>query len=370
MSVVDSAQGHLVLLGAGHAHLEVLRRLASSPHPAARVTVIAKSGTTAYSGMLPGALAGHYELENMLIPVAPLAARAGAACLLAEAVGIDPLERRVRLSSGSELAYDLLSLDIGSTPDLSGAPDIGDRLVAVKPLDQFMRRWQAAEASYLADSEARVAVVGGGLAGAEIALALRHRLARTGRRARIALIERGPTLAPAMPAAVRRALMRALSASGVELRVGTTVGPDFDVVVWTTGAAAAPWLRATGLALDDRGFVLIGADLQSCSHPGVFAAGDVASMAESPRPKAGVFAVRQGPVLHSNLRRTLLARPLRRYRPQRAWLSLIATGPRHAIATRNGVAVSGAWVWKWKNWIDRRFVDRYREPWMSPPAAL
>lgn len=189
-------------------------------------------------------------------------------------------------------------------------------------------------------------------------------------RARIALIERGPTLAPAMPAAVRRALTQALSLSGIELHVRAKAGHDFDIVVWTAGAAAAPWLPATGLALDDRGFVLVGADLQSCSHPGVFAAGDVASMAESPRPKAGVFAVRQGPILHSNLRRSLLGQSLRHYRPQRAWLSLIATGPRHAIATRNGVAVSGAWVWKWKNWIDRRFVDRYREPWMSPPAAL
>lgn len=359
MSVVGLAQSHLVLVGAGHAHLEVLQRLARSPHPGARVTVVARSAATAYSGMLPGVLAGHYEPQDMLIPVAPLAARAGAALVVAEAVGVDPDEKRLRLSNGSDIAFDLLSLDIGSSPDLSAAPDIGDRLVAVKPLDQFIPRWRAAEATYLSRPEARAAVVGGGLAGIEIALALRRRLERTGASACIALIERGPVLAPGMSAAARRALTRALSAGGVELQVGATVDPDFDVVVWTTGAAAAPWLSATGLALDDRGFVLVGADLQSCSHPGVFAVGDVASMAESPRPKAGVFAVRQGPILHSNLRRSLLAQPLRRYRPQRSWLNLIATGPRHAIATRNGVTVSGAWVWKWKNRIDRRFVGLY-----------
>lgn len=361
MSLGSVVQSHLVLVGAGHAHLEVLRRLGRSPIPGARVTLVTRTRATAYSGMLPGVLAGHYRLEDMLIPVAPLAARAGAACILAEAVGLDPVGKRLRLSTGLELGYDVLSLDIGSTPDLSSAPAIGARLVPVKPLDAFMRSWEAAEASYLRSPGARVAVVGGGLAGAEIALALQHRLARTGRSAQIALVEQGPTLVPTMPGAVRRALGRALSAGGIELLVGTTVAREADVVVWTAGAAPASWLAATGLALDARGFVLVGADLQSRSHPGVFAGGDIASMAENPRPKAGVFAVRQGPVLHANLRRCLAGRPLRRFRPQRAWLSLIATGSRHAIATRNNVTVSGAWVWRWKDWTDRRFVARYRE---------
>jgi selenide,water dikinase len=133
-----------------------------------------------------------------------------------------------------------------------------------------------------------------------------------------------------------------------------------DAALWATGAAPAAFLRETGLALDAGGFVEIDATLRSTSHPEVFAAGDVASMRGTPRPKSGVYAVRQGPPLARNLAAALAGGALAAYRPQREALALITTGERYAVATRGGLTLQGAWVWRWKDWIDRRFMARYR----------
>jgi pyridine nucleotide-disulfide oxidoreductase family protein len=357
----------LVLVGAGHAHVEVLRQLAERPIAETAVTVVSRVAAAAYSGMLPGVVAGHYRPDAHLMPVAPLAARAGADCLLGEACGLDPERRVLRLAGGDTLEFDLLSLDIGSAPDLGAAP-AGEPVLPVKPLETFLPALAAAEAGF-ASGRARVAVVGGGVAGTEMALALRHRYAAAGRAVAVTLIEKGPVIVPGLPGAARRRLERACAEHGVEIRTGTGEARGFDLALWTTGAAAAGWLGTTGLALDAGGFVRVDTHLRSVSHGSVFVAGDAASLDGAGRPKAGVFAVRQGPVLAENLRRSLEGRPLRRYRPQRRWLVLAATGPRHAVGTRNGLTVAGDWVWWLKDRIDRGFVERYRHDPAGAPAC-
>ena len=330
--------------------------------------MVSKVPSAAYSGMLPGVVAGHYRPDAHLMPVAPLAARAGATCLHAEAIGLDAGRRLLRLAGGATLAYDVLSLDIGSAPDTAGAPP-GEPVLPVKPLETFLPALEAAEANLASRRTPRIAVVGGGVAGTEMALALRHRYALAGKDVAVALIEKGPAIVPGLPASARRRLERACADHGVEIRTGTTEVHGVDLALWTTGAAAPRWLGSTGLALDAGGFVRVDAHLRSVSHPEVFAAGDVAALDASPRPKAGVFPVRQGPVLADNLRRGLDGRPLRRYRAQRSWLILAATGPRHAVGTRNGLTVAGRWVWQVKDRIDRGFVARYRhDPGGAPPC--
>jgi selenide,water dikinase len=129
-------------------------------------------------------------------------------------------------------------------------------------------------------------------------------------------------------------------------------------------------LRDTGLTLDPRGFIRVGRTLQSISHPDVFAVGDVASLDGYDLPKSGVYAVRSGPALAANIRHLLRGEALSRHRPQKDAMYLISTGDEHAIGTRNGVTFAGNWVWRWKDRIDRRFMQKFNAlPDMSSPTA-
>ena len=359
------------------------------PLPGVRVTLVSRVVDTPYSGMLPGLIAGHYSRDEAHIDLQPLTRFAGARAVFDEAIGIDSVERQVRFRNRPPISYDVLSIDIGSTPNLqvSGA---AEHAVAVKPIDRLLERWSALTARLCAsNSTTRIAVVGGGAGGVELLLAaqysMRARLADTGRddaHLEYHLFTEGDLL-PAHNAAVRRRFARILaerrvvvhrSSPVVEVGAGFLCTADgrthaIDETLWTTQAAAAPWLARSGLAVDDEGFIRVTSTLQSTSHPEVFAAGDIASMVRHPRPKSGVFAVRQGPPLARNLRRALVGEPLEHYRPQRQFLSLISTGNRYAVASRGPIAFEGAWVWRWKDWIDRRFIRTYNAlPDMPLPA--
>lgn len=363
-----TAERHLVLAGGGHAHVEVLRRLAPDPLPGWRLTLLTREAASPYSGMLPGVAAGLYRAEQALIPVAPLAARAGATLVLDSVTGLDPAARLLHRAGGSPLRYDLLSLNTGATPDLS-VPGAAEHAIPLKPIDALLSRLEtlfgAAHAGQV------VAMVGAGCAGTEMALALAARLSDTG--VRIVLVAGRPGLLPDLPASVRRRAAAALARHGVMLQVGEDVEevtPDgvrlvsgsslrADAVLWATAAAPVAWLAGSGLERDARGFLRVEATLQAVGQPAIFAAGDVAGFAP-PLAKAGVFAVRQAPVLADNLRAAAMGRPLKPYVPQRDWLVLLSTADGRAIGTRNGISVEGRWVWWWKDRIDRRFVARYQ----------
>ena len=372
----------LVLVGGGHSHVIVLRRLGMRPIPGVRVTVIARDLHAPYSGMLPGLIAGLYDFDDVHVDLGPLARFAGARLFHGEAVGLDLGRRTVLCRKRPPVPYDVLSIDVGIAPrlDVDGA---ADHAVPVKPIGGLVARWERLERRVRESTQRlRVAVVGAGAAGVELTLSMQHALSTRaqgeGGRFQVPefhLFGAAPSVLPTHNRSAQRRFARVLAERGVHVHLRARVarvdaarlavrdGDSFQVdeIVWATAAAPPSWPAASGLAVDRAGFIAVDATLQSTSHPGVFAAGDVAAVVEHPREKAGVFAVRQGRPLAANLRRALLGETLRPFRPQRRFLSLITSGDRYAVASRGRWSAEGAWVWRWKDWIDRRFMRRFAE---------
>ena len=382
----------IVLVGAGHSHVGVLRRFGMSPMPGVRLTLITREVDTPYSGMLPGMIAGLYDHDQAHIDTAPLTRFARARLYHNEVIGLDLAAKRVICRDRPPVPYDVLSINVGSTPSARHIPGVAGNAIPVKPIDGFIERFEVARRRVLeARGRARIGVVGGGAGGVELLLSIHRRLARDVAAAGLdptglafTLITASDELLPTFPARMRRRFAALLRERGIDVIAGCEVtevragvvlveghGPvALDEVFWTTRAAPAPWLAGTGLALDAEGFINVAETLQSVSHRDVFAAGDVASIEGHTVPKSGVYAVRCGPPLAANLRRLLEGRPLARYRPQREALYLISTGERYALGARNGLTVEGGWVWTLKDFIDRRFVAKFNTlPEMEAPRA-
>lgn len=380
---------NVVLVGAGHAHVEVLRSFAEAPLPGVSLTLITRSRYTPYSGMLPGLIAGIYRLEETQIDTLPLATAAGARFLHSEAVGLDLDPRRVLCRDAASVPYDIVSFDIGSTPNSGGVPGASEHAIPVKPIDGFIERFEALRRRVMQrPGGSRIVVVGGGAAGVELALSMQRRLPADMAAAglqdgvlKFTLLCASAEILTTFPARFQRKFRRVLGKRGItivanahvtEVRPGQVQieghpGLLADEVVWATEAAAPGWLEATGLKLDRHGFIEIDATLRAAGHQNVFSVGDVAAFLPRKLPKSGVYAVRQGPVLSQNIRHLVAGEELGRYTPQREALYLVSTGERHAIGTRNGVVLEGDWVWTFKNWLDRRWLRRYQQT--SAPSA-
>ncbi|MBL8331412.1 MAG: FAD-dependent oxidoreductase [Rubrivivax sp.] len=369
----------LVLVGAGHAHALLLRDWARSPPPGVSVTVVSPEPLAPYSGMVPGWLAGAYRFDEIVVDFPRLCAAAGAHWLQDGLQALDPARRELRLASGARLGYEWLSLNVGST---LRPPSLPGTVLSLRPLSALRSAWEpllqapapmatllsprpAAEAREL--PPLRLAAVGAGAAGFESLLAVlaQCRQRQPGRHVHAQLIGRGQALLPGLGAVARGLAQRALLRAGATLQLGVEDGvaraAQADLVLWATGALAQAWQtdpeRRGSLAVSAEGFVRIDEQLRSVSHPEIFAVGDCAQAPE-PLPKAGVFAVRMGPVLAHNLRAAMAGQPLQAYRPQRRFLALLATGDGRAIASRGALAAAGRWAWHWKDHIDRGFLRR------------
>jgi len=362
----------LLLIGGGHAHLGVLEVLAKRVRTGIDVTLVSAGATQVYSGMLPGHLAGHYTLADCSIPLDPVCDAAKADFVRGRVVKLGLKERVAVTDSGKVLPFDVVSIDVGPAPESNLIPGLQHTL-PIRPIDRLVNAWHTLETRFAGTPLAQtVAVIGGGPAGAEVIAALAHR-------ARVANVQLKPSiitghdgLLPGLPRKAREMMQRRLTALGVRVieADAAAVAPNAvmirdagefyaDVIIAALGAAAAPWPGEAGLKCDERGFIEVNSHLQSVSHPFVFAAGDCASMVGHPYPKSGVYAVRAGPPLAENLLRTLTQRRLISFRPQKRALYLLSAGGQDAVGTWGPLVVEGPRIWRWKDRIDRKFIQRF-----------
>lgn len=364
----------LVLIGGGHSHALVLRKWGMNPLPGARLTLINPGPEAPYTGMLPGYVAGHYDRDDLMIDMVRLARFAGARLILGAAQSVDLAAKTVTVPGRPPVAYDTLSINVGITSDLPDLPGFVDHATPAKPLFAFAHRWQQFRQS--CGAAPRVVMIGGGVGGVELALAIAHALQSDGKTPRITVVDRGAVLAEAAPGTariLRRALDRAQITLAEHTQITQITATDVvtsqgdlpsDLTLGVAGARPPEWLRQTGLTLD-QGFLTVNDRLQT-SDPDVFAAGDCAALPD-PRPKAGVYAVRAAPVLAHNLRAALTDGALRSFRPQRDFLKLISLGPKSAVASKYRRAFAAPWVWRWKDRIDRTFMDQFAN--LAPMSA-
>lgn len=397
----------LVLIGGGHSHAIVLKMFGMKPLPGVRLTLISDVSHAPYSGMLPGHVAGFYSYDECHIDLRSLCEFAQCQIFVDRAIAIDFNKNQVICQNRPPVNFDLLSIDIGSTPVTLSVPGATEYAIPAKPVPDFLANWNQliAERQNHLDKPLRIAIVGGGAGGVELALNMQSRLHKEGNPSRgekrgkkeeeleIHLFHSGAELMPAHNQRVRRRLKEILISRGIKVNLMEKVSAiktieiegnqecpmphalypipnyqiscesglklEFERIFWVTEASAANWIKASGLATDSNGFIQVNDCLRSISHSHVFAAGDICTIINYPRPKAGVFAVRHGKPLFENLQHFLLKKTLKPFVPQQEYLGLIGTGNKRAIASRGSFMWESPLLWYWKDWIDRQFMKKF-----------
>ncbi len=377
---------HLVLIGGGHSHAIALREFAKTPLTGIRITLISDVLQTPYSGMLPGYLAGFYTFEEAHIDLRPLAKLAQAEFYCDRAIALDLQQNQVLCANRSPVPFDILSIDIGSTPTTLNVPGAATYAIPAKPVPKLLESWHQFQEKVMQSPQqlCSVAIVGGGAGGVELTLSIQAYFNKTleqkyHKNIEYHLFHRSSQILSSHSPYAAQTLTRIMQHRGIQLHLNQTVTRleklpserlkldcesglqiECNPVFWVTQASAPDWLSASGLSTDDRGFIQVNDHLQSISHSTVFASGDIATLLNNPRPKAGVFAVRQGKPLFENLCRSLQDKPLISYHPQQQFLTLIGTGMGKAVASRGKLGLGPfRLIWTWKDWIDRRFMDQF-----------
>ena len=377
MQATTSYHTDIYFVGGGHTHAIVLRKIGMYGLPAGvRLTLITNLVDTPYSGMLPCHISGLYDFDQSHIDLRPLSRFANCRLIMDEVVNIEADQQIIHCRHHPPMAYDVLSIDIGSTPGTVSVPGANKYAIPAKPVPNLLRAWH----DYLQTlgQSATIGIVGGGVGGVELALNMQVRLQQSvGAAVNVHIFHRGPRLATGRNQSTQRQLAKIFRdraihthlsesvcaiepvADAVQVQCESGLRVTCDRVFWVTNASAASWLAHTGLTTDEEGFLLVKDTLQTLSHPNVFAVGDIATMVNHPRPKAGVFAVRQGPPLYKNLQRYLAGQSLKPFKPQRKFLNIIDLGNGSAIASRGGWAAESVWFRRWKHQIDSKFMGLF-----------
>ncbi|WP_038290006.1 selenide, water dikinase SelD [Zooshikella ganghwensis] len=366
----------IVLVGGGHSHVLFIRRWKMKPLPNTSLTLISPQVYTPYSGMLPGLIAEHYIFEQTHIDLRRLCQWAGVRFIVDRVVDIEPNTQHLSLERYPQLNYDILSLDIGLTPDLS-IPGAAEYAIPVKPIGDFFRQWQSLKQTVKAGQQSHytIGIVGGGAGSIELAFATSYSLKYVTTHFTIHLFTASPYILSNYLPKTRQHVKHKLFLEQVCIHENFKVSNvcsssiydqnnnevNLDKIFWCTHGKGVSWLKNTSLDLSEQGFVLVKNTLQTLKFENIFAAGDIAHLTPEANPKAGVYAVRMAPILFHNIRALLVDRPLKPFKPQKHFLSLLACGEKDAIGERVPFSFSGTWVWRWKDFLDRQFMKKFQQ---------
>ena len=378
----------LVLLGGGHANIQVLKMMAMNPIGGLRITLISDQTHSPYSGMVPGYLAGYYSYEDCHFDLRRICEELGQRFIKAKIIGVDTQRKKIRLENRADISYDCASINVGIEPkpieNSSQEPAL--RLIPLKPISRFIAHWDRLISelkAYQGDAPLQLAVVGAGASGVEISIILKMLIDQNKWNAQVCLIHRHEFLVSAKDRRAQRRLSKTLEESGIKVLQNTEVLEahenglalkddrgglyikEFYRALIATQASAPTWFKSSGLPVDQDGFVKVTGKLLIENEDALFAAGDCIHFSPSPLKKAGVYAVRQGRVLEHNIRAFFTGKSsLRTFHPKKHVLSLITIGDRKALVHQDGPSIL-RWMWPsllWqvKDGIDRRFMNRFQ----------
>ena len=368
---------NLVLIGGGHSHAIALKLWGQNPLAGVNLTLISDVENTPYSGMLPAHVAGFYSYEETHINLPKLASFARANLIVDRAIDLDLDKNIIFCDRTNPINFDYLSIDIGSTPQAITVSGAKEYAIPAKPVPLFLEGWAKLLMEIRENTKQKfsLVIVGGGAGGVELALNMHSRFRKESlNNVRLDLIHRGKQVLSGHNNWVSNKLEKILTQRGIKLHLQENVERvladkiicesglkiNCDRVFWVTQATAPNWITESKLATDSGGFILVKDTLQSVSHPQVFAAGDIATMENYQRPKAGVFAVRQGTPLLENWQRIITDRSLQPYAPQKKYLALIGTGDKNAIASWGNWGWRSPLLWYLKDYIDRKFMNEFK----------
>ncbi len=362
----------VVFVGAGHAHLYCLIRIETFTRRKIHVDVISP-GPFRYSGMGPGLLSGQYGSEDNSVDVKAIVESRGGRLITDKVTVIDAGERTLQTSGGETIKYDVLSLNIGS--EVAPLTDHKGQMPVfpVKPVHNFIKMRNHL-LNALPGSEPRIVIAGGGPAGCEAATNALSLCLRKGYRPIIKIVTGRSGLLPGLPERAGRIIAEWFRKNGIVVETGVRVigsegrfvlfgdgsQQEADMIILATGVHPPGLLEGSGLSISNDGALVVDEHLESVSHKGVFGGGDCIYFKPCPLDRVGVYAVRQGPVLFNNLISSITGRPLSVFRPQKKYLLILNLGDGTGLFSRGKVAVAGRVPLLIKNWLDRRFMRKYR----------
>ena len=367
----------ILLVGGGHVHLDMLRRQMLDPQPDVRFTLISMYSHHHYSGMSPGYLSGQYREEDISFDLDALAGKSGVEFVKARVAGFDPAKKTVLLEEGQALDYDLVSFNVGSRAAGGRLPGVQGHAQQVKPISEVVRLRERLEnlVRDRRDNPLSLNVVGAGSAGVEVACSLNRVLRKAPAAGQVAIFDSGEEILKGYSDRFRKKARQVSNAQNIRVYSGKrvkTVGPEnlellgggdypSDLTVWLTGPEAPRLFQGCGLPLSEDGFLLVDRGLRSVGDSGVFAVGDCATLADFPEtPKAGVYAVREAPVLWESLLAAVAGTDPPVFTPQDKFLSILNTADNRALLYYKGLVSHSSWAWRLKDWIDRRFMAKYQ----------